>query len=307
MIRLSSPLDGFVSNNVAGNVLVGSPPSQFAGRVLPGFSSSDLVLQQLCYKRLLSVSAINSTAMTRPRKRVRFSEAPKDTTAHCAKSGNHCFRNSKIRRTSLELVIAGEQGNSNSHVSPQEKIDQVSNVQRDDGSSSWYQKSDFRRFLGEATRLVSTCANEEYLELLSCTYKSCCLEDAADNTLSDQFAEELALNMAATSVASPISPPCSGDQNSVENGADKDCARGLERLMSPLLVGCTSKQRRKTAIRAVVLAQETCSKSKLPHVSCGERSELLRIVSERHTVSAKKFAKALAVVDATSALLEYTG
>ena len=317
-------MDGFVSNEAARNLL-GGPPSLFVGGALTSLMSGDIALQQLCYKRLMSATGIDSTSMNRPSKRVRFSEAPKDITS-TSSSSCECdlvkghqgkgLRKTKIRRTSLDLAIVGEVGNGNTDSQKTSKTAFNSTGESDcSSSSSWYQKSDFRRFLGEATRLVSTCTDEEYLELLAGTYKSCCLEDATDNTLSDQFAEELALNMAASSVASSSSvPPCSESTDGSLQGscgddaaADEECARGLERLMSPLLVGCTSKQRRKMAIRAVVAAQEAWSKARVPHMSCHERSELLRLVSEQHTVSAKKFAKALAVVDATSALLEYTG
>ena len=87
---------------------------------------------------------------------------------------------------------------------------------------------------------------------------------------------------------------------SVAAGEEK-CHRGLERVTVPTL-GLEIVRRRKLVISSVVLAQRNLQGLVALKE---EKLEALRMISESQSLPARKFAKAMGVVDAMGALLEY--
>ena len=180
-----------------------------------------------------------------------------------------------------------------------ELIRPSSEMTTEERSAAWYHKSDFRaalqaaRLIGQATTFCTE--SELYVDTLANTYALCCVTNNVhtngsnngdstdgDSDVLDQVAEQLAVVAAAT--------------------GDEGCHRGLERMTVPL-IGLEIVRRRKLAIASVVLAQKSLG-GYLPR-NKAEQSELLRMLSENETKPARKFAKAMGVVDAMGALVEY--
>jgi hypothetical protein len=175
-------------------------------------------------------------------------------------------------------------------------------------SEIWYNKSDYRSSLQTAEYIGRVAAHDHdsglFMDTLANTYAICCLEDSNGGSNSG----EDSMLLPETTTASDPSPPLLLSDHcaqqlamiSVVSGDDK-CHRGLERVAVPT-VGLEIVRRRKQVISSVVLAQRNL---RAVVARNEEKLEALRILSERQSLPARKFAKAMGVVDAMGALLEY--
>ena len=181
-----------------------------------------------------------------------------------------------------------------------ELIRPSSEMTPEERSAAWYHKSDFRsslqmaRMIGQAMQF--TTDSDLYIDTLANTYAFCCMDVGGDSFLPPGIADELEMIDQV------------GEQLAFVAGAtgDEMCHRGLERMTVPL-IGLEIVRRRKLAIASVVLAQKSLGVY-LPQGTTNnraEQSELLRLLSENETKPARKFAKAMGVVDAMGALVEY--
>jgi hypothetical protein len=176
-------------------------------------------------------------------------------------------------------------------------------------SEIWYNKLDYRSSLQTAEHIGRVAAHDHgsglFMDTLANTYAICCLEDSNDGSNSGEDIMLLPETTTTSDTSSPfllLSDHCAQQlaMISVVSGDDK-CHRGLERVTVPT-VGLEIVRRRKQVISSVVLAQRNL-RGVVGHKE--EKLEALRILSERQSLPARKFAKAMGVVDAMGALLEY--
>ncbi len=162
---------------------------------------------------------------------------------------------------------------------------------KEEKDAAWYQKQHFHENIRSsrlyATTLASRCNIDcdikDYANALVSTYASCTVEDWQDSRSNEHCAQHLAL---LTTVQ------CTSMEG--------ESTRGLEKVAVPF-VGREAVRRRNDAISSVLLAQSVIGNKFAPH----ERQELIRIISEEQSKCARKFAKAMGIVDAMSALMEY--
>jgi hypothetical protein len=185
-------------------------------------------------------------------------------------------------------------------------------------SEIWYNKSDYRSSLQTAEQIGRAAANDHdsglFMDTLAKTYAICCLENNNNGGSSSAAGDDIMLLPETTlDLSHPLdhhrhhlvlslSDHCAQQlaMVSVVSG-DEKCHRGLERVTVPA-VGLEIVRRRKQVISAVVLAQRNLRGLVARK---DEKLEALRTISEHQSLPARKFAKAMGVVDAMGALLEY--
>ena len=152
----------------------------------------------------------------------------------------------------------------------------------------WYPKAYVRETLVQAelqakgfamSRMVDAQA-QNYTETLTTTYARCAIEEMYHEEVSEHCAQRLALS---------------------EVEYKGDSTRGLEKIASPLM-GQDILRRKKETIESVLLAQLVL---RCGHPASNEQDEVLRGVSEEHSKGLRRYANAMGIADAVSAVLEY--
>jgi hypothetical protein len=152
----------------------------------------------------------------------------------------------------------------------------------------WYPKASVRETImraelqakGFAKRRIVDAKAQNYAETLTTTYARCAFEEMYHEQVSEHCAQSLALS-------------------EVEHKGDS--TRGLEKIASPLM-GQDILRRRKETIDSVLLAQFVL---RCGHPASQEQDEVLRGVSEEHSKGLRRYANAMGMADAVSAVLEY--
>ena len=152
-------------------------------------------------------------------------------------------------------------------------------------SDTWYAKTDYQTFVKEAATYAVKSNERSYMSTLDLTFTHSFFQTTTqkkDVTIAT-FQDAYHLAIAQTNL-----------EKKSRNG---ETARGIERLMSPFLIGGTTKFRQKKAVKSIV---STYKKRRNQHMDQSITEEMLRQLSEQTSEPSKKFARTMGMVDALS-------
>lgn len=181
-----------------------------------------------------------------------------------------------------------------------ETVVPASEMTEEEKDSLWLPQTFFQTNIGlakqQASRVALHRSHSEhqhiissYSEALAATHASCTFGSSSfhpheELVVSDHFAQHLALAEAQYLLA------------------EGESTRGLEKLSSPV-VGQDLVRRRQDTIDSVLLAQYALKCENRPHLV--QDGRLLAAISEERSNVSRRYARAMGITDAMSALLEY--